>query len=290
MTGMGRAARVMGAATAVSRLLGFGRVLVIAAVLGTTDLGNIFSASNSVSNVLFDLLAAGALSAGCGTDPAPAAQPISSQQSAAPAPEPTLGVPDSGIAPIALAKWTGDLDGMIERRLIRVLTTYSKTHFFIDQGTQRGLVPDAVKLFGALKTYTYGAAPMPPPLLRAAMEAWPDTDFLQVYGLTEVGGVATQLSAEDHRTAVSSGHPERLVSAGKPIPGVEVKVVDPGTLADVAVGEHGELWLAGDNIVLGYWRNEEATKETFVEHDEGTGRRKWLRTGDRVWVDETGRF
>ena len=93
------------------------------------------------------LLAAGALSAGCGTDPAPAAQPISSQQSAAPAPEPTLGVPDSGIAPIALAKWTGDLDGMIERRLIRVLTTYSKTHFFIDQGTQRGLVPDAVKLF-----------------------------------------------------------------------------------------------------------------------------------------------
>jgi putative peptidoglycan lipid II flippase len=61
--GMGRAARAMGAATAVSRMLGFGRVLVIAAVLGTTDLGNTFSASNSVSNVLFDLLAAGALSA-----------------------------------------------------------------------------------------------------------------------------------------------------------------------------------------------------------------------------------
>jgi putative peptidoglycan lipid II flippase len=60
---LSKAATVMGAATAVSRVLGFGRVLVIAAVLGTTDLGNIFSASNSVSNVLFDLLAAGALSA-----------------------------------------------------------------------------------------------------------------------------------------------------------------------------------------------------------------------------------
>jgi putative peptidoglycan lipid II flippase len=60
---VGRAAAVMGVATAVSRVLGFGRVLVIAAVLGTTDLGNTFSASNSVSNVLFDLLAAGALSA-----------------------------------------------------------------------------------------------------------------------------------------------------------------------------------------------------------------------------------
>ena len=60
---VGRAARIMGAATALSRLLGFGRVLVIAAILGTTDLGDVFSASNSVSNVLFDLLAAGALSA-----------------------------------------------------------------------------------------------------------------------------------------------------------------------------------------------------------------------------------
>src|SRR5688500_8691300 len=53
----------MGAATAVSRMFGFSRVLVIAAVLGTTYLGNTFQASNSFSNVLFELLAAGALSA-----------------------------------------------------------------------------------------------------------------------------------------------------------------------------------------------------------------------------------
>ena len=48
--------------------------------------------------------------------------------------------------------------------------------------------PDAVRLFGALKTYSYGASPMPMPLLRAALEAWPATDFIQVYGLTEVWG------------------------------------------------------------------------------------------------------
>jgi putative peptidoglycan lipid II flippase len=53
----------MGVATAVSRSFGLLRVLVIAAVLGTTFLGNTFQASNSVSNVLFELLAAGALSA-----------------------------------------------------------------------------------------------------------------------------------------------------------------------------------------------------------------------------------
>lgn len=58
-----RAARGMGVATAVSRAIGFVRVLVIAAVLGTTYLGNAYQSSNSVSNVLFELLAAGALSA-----------------------------------------------------------------------------------------------------------------------------------------------------------------------------------------------------------------------------------
>ena len=60
---------------------------------------------------------------------------------------PDIAIPESGVAPIVLAKWTGDLDGMVERRYIRVLTTYSKTHFFIDRGTARGLVPDAFKMF-----------------------------------------------------------------------------------------------------------------------------------------------
>lgn len=57
------AAMGMGAVTAVSRLVGFVRILVVAAVLGTTYLGNAFQAANSFSNVLFELLAAGALSA-----------------------------------------------------------------------------------------------------------------------------------------------------------------------------------------------------------------------------------
>jgi len=58
-----RAAAGMGVATAASRAVGFVRILVVAAVLGTTYLGNAYQSSNSVSNVLFELLAAGALSA-----------------------------------------------------------------------------------------------------------------------------------------------------------------------------------------------------------------------------------
>src|SRR5262245_64849463 len=58
-----RAALGMGSVTALSRAFGFVRVLVVAAVLGTTFLGNAFQSANSLSNVLFELLAAGALSA-----------------------------------------------------------------------------------------------------------------------------------------------------------------------------------------------------------------------------------
>ena len=91
--------------------------------------------------------------------------------------------------------------------------------------------PDAIKLFGALKTYTYGAAPMPTPLLRAAMEAWPQTEFMQVYGLTEVGGVITHLLPEAH---LDTEHPERLLSAGTVLPEAECRVVDVATGEDVA--------------------------------------------------------
>ncbi len=50
-------------------------------------------------------------------------------------------------ARLVAQKWTGDLDGMINRRLIRVLTIYSKTNFFVDRGTQRGLTYDSFRLF-----------------------------------------------------------------------------------------------------------------------------------------------
>ena len=141
--------------------------------------------------------------------------------------------------------------------------------------------PDAVKLFGALKTYTYGAAPMPPPLLRAAMEAWPDTDFIQVYGLTEVAGVATHLLAEEHRAAAAGDHPERLVSAGRPIPGVEVRIVDPESLEDLPTGEHGEIWLKTAQLMKGFLGKPEETSAVIT--DDG-----WFRTGDMGKVDDEG--
>jgi membrane-bound lytic murein transglycosylase MltF len=78
-----------------------------------------------------------------GTSPSPAA----AEAAAEPERAPEVAIPETGVAPILLAKSTADLGAMIERRYIRVLTTYSKTSFFIDRGTARGLVPDSFKVF-----------------------------------------------------------------------------------------------------------------------------------------------
>lgn len=137
---------------------------------------------------------------------------------------------------------------------------------------------DAIALFGNLKTFCYGAAPMPTNLLRTAIEAWPHTEFIHVYGLTEVCGVATHLMDDQHR---DPGHPERLVSAGQPIPGVEVRIVDPGSLEDVPVGESGEIWLRTRQLMKGFLGKPEETAKVITADG-------WFRTGDIGKVDDEG--
>ena len=155
------------------------------------------------------------------------------------------------------------------------------THAFLVPAVISALIaagPQAMGLFGRLKAVGYGAAPMPPPILRAAMDAWPDTVFQQVYGMTEMGGVITILDDAAHRDAE---HPERLMSAGRPVPEAEMRIVDPGSLEDVATGESGEIWFRTPQATIGYLGKPDATTELLT--DDG-----WLRTGDVGRVDDGG--
>jgi acyl-CoA synthetase (AMP-forming)/AMP-acid ligase II len=99
-----------------------------------------------------------------------------------------------------------------------------------------------------------------------------------VYGLTEVAGVATHLLPDAHTDAE---HPERLVSAGQPIPGCEVRIVDPATLEDRPVGEHGEIWLKTPQLMKGFLGRPAETAAVITEDG-------WFRTGDLGKVDDEG--
>ena len=136
----------------------------------------------------------------------------------------------------------------------------------------------AIEAFGRLKVICYGASPMPLPMMRRALDSWPAAEFLQVYGMTELSGAVTILDGPAHRDAA---HEERLASAGRPMPGVSVRVADPVTGADVAAGETGELWFRTEQVMRGYLNRPDETAETIMPDG-------WLRTGDVGRVDADG--
>jgi acyl-CoA synthetase (AMP-forming)/AMP-acid ligase II len=151
------------------------------------------------------------------------------------------------------------------------------THAFVVPAVIHGVLGTGAS-FGGLKKLAYGASPMALPLLQRALAAWPRTGFVQVYGMTELSGATTMLTPEDHR---DSDHPERLASAGRPLPGVEVRVVDPVSLTDVPPGEIGEIWMRSAQAMLGYLNQPEATDETMTADG-------WIRSGDIGRVDTGG--
>ncbi|MCV7413215.1 acyl-CoA synthetase [Mycobacterium florentinum] len=112
----------------------------------------------------------------------------------------------------------------------------------------------------SLVAIAYGAAAAPLSLVRRAMAALPHVGLANVFGQTETLGAYTTLMPEDHRD------PARAGSVGRPLPGVEVRVVDPDTGTDVATGAVGELWV-----------------NTTQNVAEG-----WLHTGDLARQDADG--
>ncbi|EGX91875.1 4-coumarate-CoA ligase 2 [Cordyceps militaris CM01] len=114
-----------------------------------------------------------------------------------------------------------------------------------------------------------GAAPLKAELQNEVADRF-RANVVQGWGMTELTCAASSLP---------TGHVDRKASCGMLLPNCEAKFLDEQG-NEVAVGEPGELFVRGPNVMLGYWQNEQATKETL---EDG-----WLRTGDVAVYNEQG--
>jgi acyl-CoA synthetase (AMP-forming)/AMP-acid ligase II len=130
--------------------------------------------------------------------------------------------------------------------------------------------------YSRLRYILYGASPIALELLREATEVF-GCGFCQQYGMTETAGTIVYLPPEDHDAA---GTP-RMRSAGIPMPGVEIRVVDAETRRPLPPGQVGEVESRSVANMVGYYNRAEATADTVDA--EG-----WLRTGDAGYLDEDG--
>jgi fatty-acyl-CoA synthase len=153
------------------------------------------------------------------------------------------------------------------------------THMFLVPAALQMVIqhPQAASTdFSNLRYLIYGAAPMPLELLKQAVQTMPNTQFLQAYGMTETTGTVSILPPEDHSLEGN----QRMRSAGKALPGVEIAVRGPDNV-EVPRGDIGEVCIRSPSNTAGYWKLPEATAKTI----DADG---WLHTGDAGVMDEDG--
>lgn len=140
------------------------------------------------------------------------------------------------------------------------------------------MVPDVKeRKYDSLKTMAYGASPIAENVLRLAMQVF-QCDFFQAYGMTETTAVLTFLTPDDHRRALD-GKPDLLLSAGRPVIGTRIKIVDDDD-NEVPRGTIGEICGKGPQLMSGYWNLPEASEKALW--------RGWMHTGDAGTMDENG--
>ncbi|WP_119155120.1 long-chain fatty acid--CoA ligase [Caldimonas tepidiphila] len=127
----------------------------------------------------------------------------------------------------------------------------------------------------SLKALRGGGAAMPEAVAHKLRELT-GLDFVEGYGMSETMAA----------THINPPHRPKPQCLGIPVFDVDARLIDPATLAPVPDGEVGEIVVHGPQVMQGYWRQPEATREAFVEIDG----KRFLRTGDLARIDEEGYF
>jgi acyl-CoA synthetase (AMP-forming)/AMP-acid ligase II len=130
----------------------------------------------------------------------------------------------------------------------------------------------------SLRLAVTGAASVPADLVRRMREELGFASVVTGYGLTETTGTVSMCRHDDPIEVIAT-------TSGRPIPGMEVRVVDPAAAGhagiDVPAGEPGEVWVRGYAVMRCYFDAPEATATAFTPDG-------WLRTGDIGVLDAGG--
>ena len=124
----------------------------------------------------------------------------------------------------------------------------------------------------SLRLIGHAGSPITTAAIRNAHDVFPDAELQQYYGATETAAIVTCLAHEER--LLDAGP---LGSVGQPVVGVAVDVLDPAG-EPCRPGDAGEIVVRGPNVTAGYWQDETATKEAFVDG--------WYRTGDVGYLDD----
>jgi fatty-acyl-CoA synthase len=125
-----------------------------------------------------------------------------------------------------------------------------------------------------LRTGIMAGSNCPIEVMKGVINRMGASEITIAYGQTESSPVITQTRTDDPIEL-------RVESVGRALPNVEVKIVEPSTNTIVPNGEQGELCTRGYNVMKGYYKNVDATKEAIDE-------KGWLHTGDLAIMDENG--
>jgi len=199
----------------------------------------------------------------------------------------------AGMASIMTALWAGRkivvLPQFEPREWLAMVQSEKVTHAFVVPTMLKQLIDDpefARFDLSSLKNLAYGAAPMPFPVIRRAIELFPQTvGFVNAYGQTETTSTLTALGPEDHRLDGTPAEVERnlkrLASVGKPLPDVEVRVLDEDN-QELPPNQIGEIVIRTPREMKGYVSQESAKVEDLLD---AAG---WLHTRDMGYIDEDG--
>jgi fatty-acyl-CoA synthase len=126
----------------------------------------------------------------------------------------------------------------------------------------------------SLRTGIMAGSPCPVELMKKVNTIMHMEEVAIAYGMTETSPVSTQ-------TRYDTPIDKRVGTVGKVVPHTEIKIIDPESGLTVPIGENGELCTRGYCVMLGYWNDEEKTRDAIDAA-------RWMHTGDLANMDEEG--